>query len=69
MASEREDRTVTSYQFLVNAGIANACTGEEGIDLARGMTKLAAQHLGTVEDAVLVASTGIIAYGNYLAAT
>ncbi len=45
---------------LVNAGIANACTGEEGLDLARGMTKLTAQHLGTGEDAVLVASTGII---------
>jgi glutamate N-acetyltransferase/amino-acid N-acetyltransferase len=45
---------------LVNAGIANACTGAEGLNLARGMTKLAAQHLGTVEDAVLVASTGII---------
>jgi glutamate N-acetyltransferase/amino-acid N-acetyltransferase len=45
---------------LVNAGIANACTGAEGLDLARGMTRLAAQHLDVPEDAVLVASTGII---------
>ncbi len=45
---------------VVNAGIANACTGAEGLHLARGMTRLAARHLGSSEEAVLVASTGII---------
>lgn len=46
--------------IVVNAGIANACTGAEGLHLARGMTGLAARHLGSTEEAVLVASTGII---------
>jgi glutamate N-acetyltransferase/amino-acid N-acetyltransferase len=45
---------------LVNAGIANACTGEEGLERARAMARIAAQHLGAPEESVLVASTGII---------
>ncbi|NSW87305.1 MAG: bifunctional glutamate N-acetyltransferase/amino-acid acetyltransferase ArgJ [Syntrophobacteraceae bacterium] len=45
---------------LVNAGIANACTGEEGINRAREMARLAAEALDTRTEAVLVASTGII---------
>ncbi len=45
---------------VINAGVANACTGAEGLALARGMTRVAARHLDTSEDAILVASTGII---------
>ncbi|MCU0588355.1 MAG: bifunctional glutamate N-acetyltransferase/amino-acid acetyltransferase ArgJ [Syntrophobacteraceae bacterium] len=45
---------------VVNAGIANACTGAEGLELARGMTRTVASQLGVREEAVLVASTGII---------
>lgn len=45
---------------LVNAGIANACTGTEGLNLARSMGRVAAQHIGAPEESVLVASTGII---------
>ena len=45
---------------LANAGIANACTGAEGLENARRMSRAASQWLGCREDAVLVASTGVI---------
>jgi len=46
--------------ILVNAGIANACTGEEGLAKARQMAQLTAQALGAEVEQVLVASTGVI---------
>ena len=46
--------------ILVNAGIANACTGEDGLHAAREMASMVAQGLGTPREAVLVASTGVI---------
>lgn len=46
--------------ILVNAGIANACTGEEGLKRAREMAGIAAEGLGVSPGAVLVASTGVI---------
>ena len=45
---------------IVNSGIANACTGEEGMFYCRETAKKAASVLGIAEDAVLVASTGVI---------
>ena len=45
---------------IVNSGIANACTGEEGMFYCREIAKKAASVLGITEDAVLVASTGVI---------
>jgi glutamate N-acetyltransferase/amino-acid N-acetyltransferase len=45
---------------VFNAGNANACNGNQGLDDAREMTRLAAQHLGISPDLLLVASTGII---------
>lgn len=45
---------------IVNSGIANACTGEEGMQYCRQTAKKAAAVLGIAEDAVLVASTGVI---------
>lgn len=45
---------------VVNAGIANACTGKEGLDYCSQTAKKAAQVLHIPEDAVLVASTGVI---------
>ncbi len=45
---------------VVNAGCANACTGEEGLADARRMTQLAAGALGLAEESVLVCSTGVI---------
>lgn len=46
--------------IIVNAGIANACTGEEGMGYCAQTAKVAAQALGVSEDGVLVASTGVI---------
>ncbi len=45
---------------LVNSGNANACNGEQGMDVARKVSALAADHLGIDEDLVQVASTGVI---------
>lgn len=45
---------------VVNAGIANACTGKEGYEYCRRTARRAGDVLGIPEDAVLVASTGVI---------
>ncbi len=47
---------------IVNAGIANACTGKQGYDCCRQTAAKAAQVLDIPEDAVLVASTGVIGW-------
>ena len=44
----------------VNSGIANACTGKQGLEGSRKTAALAAQKLGISPDAVAVASTGRI---------
>ncbi len=46
--------------ILVNAGIANACTGEMGLQRARQMAELVARSLKVDTDQILVASTGVI---------
>jgi glutamate N-acetyltransferase/amino-acid N-acetyltransferase len=46
--------------ILVNAGIANACTGEEGKIRAVEMARIASAALGCSADSVLVSSTGVI---------
>lgn len=45
---------------IINAGIANACTGREGMAYCKRTAQRAAQVLGIPENAVLVASTGVI---------
>lgn len=45
---------------VVNSGIANACTGQQGYDCCRQTAEKTAQLLGIASDAVLVASTGVI---------
>lgn len=45
---------------VINAGIANACTGEEGLDHCLETAKAAAKCLKIPESSVLVASTGVI---------
>jgi len=45
---------------VVNAGIANACTGEEGFSYCQQTAKAVAKALNVPEDSVLVASTGVI---------
>ena len=46
--------------IAVNAGNANACTGEQGMRDARRMAALTAELLGVEPEEVLVASTGVI---------
>lgn len=45
---------------IINAGIANACTGSEGMAYCKQTAAAAAKALHIPEDAVLVASTGVI---------
>lgn len=45
---------------VINSGIANACTGEEGYGYCREIAGQAAKALDISEDSVLVASTGVI---------
>lgn len=51
---------VKSQAVIVNSGIANACTGEEGMTYCRETAKEAAKVLGVDEAGVLVGSTGVI---------
>lgn len=46
--------------IVINAGNANACTGEQGYEGALAMVKTMSETLGIDEDLVLVASTGVI---------
>ena len=45
---------------IINAGIANACTGKEGYSYCDKTAKAAAKALGIPEESVMVASTGVI---------
>ncbi len=46
--------------LLVNSGVANTVTGDQGARDARRMTALAAERVGVAEDGMLVGSTGVI---------
>lgn len=46
--------------LIVNTGIANAATGQNGMSLCKETAKEAAKVLGIPENAVLVGSTGVI---------
>ena len=45
---------------VINAGIANACTGAEGYSYCKATAQVASEALGVDENSVLVASTGVI---------
>ncbi len=45
---------------VVNSGIANACTGQQGMDCCEAESRCAGEVLGIPENTVLVASTGVI---------
>jgi glutamate N-acetyltransferase/amino-acid N-acetyltransferase len=49
--------------IVVNSGCANACTGEDGVKIARDTTAEAARLIGCATEQVLVASTGVIGVG------
>jgi glutamate N-acetyltransferase/amino-acid N-acetyltransferase len=46
--------------IVVNSGCANACTGDEGLQVAREMAEETARAVGCPVEQVLVASTGVI---------
>lgn len=59
------DREITENEayaqaVVINAGIANACTGEEGLSYCRQTAKAAAELLKIPAKSVFVASTGVI---------
>ena len=45
---------------IINAGCANACTGEQGMRDAKAMAQVVAKKVDVPVDSVLVASTGVI---------
>ena len=46
--------------IVVNSGVANSCTGQQGLDAAYEMQRLTAQKLEVEPDLVGLASTGVI---------
>ena len=61
------DREIVAHSpyaqaVVVNAGIANACTGKQGYECCRQTAQKAAEALDVSPDAVLVASTGVIGW-------
>ena len=50
----------TAQVLVVNSGNANACTGEQGMVVARDTARLVAGKLGISDKAVQVSSTGVI---------
>jgi len=60
LLSAERIRSGSTQALLVNSGNANACTGENGMVIARETTHLVAQGLGLADEAVQVSSTGVI---------
>jgi len=50
------------HAVVCNSGCANACTGEQGVKDTEAMAAIVAQAIGVADDAVLVASTGVIGH-------
>lgn len=53
---------VPARAVIVNAGIANACTGEQGLAYCSQTARAAAEALDIPEDSVLLGSTGVIGF-------
>jgi glutamate N-acetyltransferase/amino-acid N-acetyltransferase len=53
-------RSGSCQALVVNSGNANACTGRQGMDDALATSRVVAEGLGIPDEAVLVASTGVI---------
>ena len=51
---------VRSQAVIVNSGIANACTGAEGMEYCRETAEEVAKILGIDAKGVLIGSTGVI---------
>jgi glutamate N-acetyltransferase / amino-acid N-acetyltransferase len=60
LSRERLTARAEAQAVVFNAGNANACNGDRGLQDVREMADLAAQHLGIADNLVLAAQTGII---------
>ena len=49
-----------SQAVVINSGVANACTGKEGLDACKKEAEAVSARLNIPADSVLVASTGVI---------
>lgn len=58
--SKRHIANGKAQAIVINAGNANACTGEQGRQGAEAMVETMAEELGIDKELVLVASTGLI---------
>jgi len=54
------EESAFAQAVVVNSGIANACTGKQGMDCCEAEAKYTGELLGIPADSVLVASTGVI---------
>ena len=57
---QQTDNSDYLQAIIINAGIANACTGKEGFEYCRQTSIAAAKEFGISEESVAVASTGVI---------
>ena len=57
---ERVETGKEIHAVVINAVIANACTGKEGMNYCKKTAQKAAKTLSISEDSVLLASTGVI---------
>ncbi len=60
LLSAERIRGGNTQALLVNSGNANACTGEQGMAVARETSRLVAKGLGIPDEAVQISSTGVI---------
>ncbi|MEZ0574855.1 bifunctional glutamate N-acetyltransferase/amino-acid acetyltransferase ArgJ [Halodesulfovibrio aestuarii] len=60
VAKELVETSSRVQGVMINAGSANACTGEEGIANCKRSLELVTSRLGLTPDAILPASTGVI---------
>ncbi|MBN2139542.1 MAG: bifunctional glutamate N-acetyltransferase/amino-acid acetyltransferase ArgJ [Desulfovibrionaceae bacterium] len=54
------ERSKTARAVLVNSGLANACTGDQGLDQCRASLDLVGRAVGLSPGDILPASTGVI---------
>jgi glutamate N-acetyltransferase/amino-acid N-acetyltransferase len=60
LISQERAKNGSCQALVVNSGNANACTGRQGMDDALATSRAVAEGLGIPDEAVLVASTGVI---------
>ena len=54
------ENSAYAQAVIVNSGIANACTGQQGMDTCKTQAQMAGELLNIPPESVLVASTGVI---------